>query len=182
MPLGLKCGFNANVSQSVCISSTYLILCVLQHGEPPSPAASTLAMVLTRGLSMEQQKSSRDSLQYSSGYSTQTNTPSCSEDTIPSQGKPLPEKPNTLWARRFYVFHSANNAPRIDWVLVNLTAWSAFSTLHFCTLYHFKTGKNICIFGGNFTWLLYEVKGKRGLSSFIFYFFVEMWKVWKSYV
>ncbi|KAJ3592814.1 hypothetical protein NHX12_005153 [Muraenolepis orangiensis] len=34
---------------------------------------------------MEQQKSSRDSLQYSSGYSTQTNTPSCSEDTIPSQ-------------------------------------------------------------------------------------------------
>ncbi|KAF0041387.1 hypothetical protein F2P81_007285 [Scophthalmus maximus] len=57
-----------------------------QHGEPISPAASTLAMVLTRGLSMEQQKSSRDSLQYSSGYSTQTNTPSCSEDTIPSQG------------------------------------------------------------------------------------------------
>ncbi|XP_061891329.1 MTSS I-BAR domain containing 2a isoform X2 [Entelurus aequoreus] len=59
---------------------------VARHGEPLSPAASTLAMVLTRGLSMEQQKSSRDSLQYSSGYSTQTNTPSCSEDTIPSQG------------------------------------------------------------------------------------------------
>ncbi|XP_020786752.1 MTSS I-BAR domain containing 2a isoform X2 [Boleophthalmus pectinirostris] len=58
----------------------------LKHGEPLSPAASTLAMVLTRGLSMEQQKSSRDSLQYSSGYSSQTNTPSCSEDTIPSQG------------------------------------------------------------------------------------------------
>lgn len=38
---------------------------------------------------MEQQKSSRDSLQYSSGYSTQTNTPSCSEDTIPSQGNTL---------------------------------------------------------------------------------------------
>uniref|UniRef100_A0A8K9UPV0 MTSS I-BAR domain containing 2b n=1 Tax=Oncorhynchus mykiss TaxID=8022 RepID=A0A8K9UPV0_ONCMY len=51
-----------------------------------SPAASDLAMVLTRGLSMEQQKSNRDSLQYSSGYSTQTTTPSCSEDTIPSQG------------------------------------------------------------------------------------------------
>lgn len=68
---------------------------VFQHGEPLSPAASTLAMVLTRGLSMEQQKSSRDSLQYSSGYSTQTNTPSCSEDTIPSQGNSLPEKPNT---------------------------------------------------------------------------------------
>ncbi|XP_008289204.1 MTSS I-BAR domain containing 2a isoform X2 [Stegastes partitus] len=57
-----------------------------KHGEPLSPAASTLAMVLTRGLSMEQQKSSRDSLQYSSGYSSQTNTLSCSEDTIPSQG------------------------------------------------------------------------------------------------
>lgn len=70
-----------------------LILCVCsvsQHGEPLSPAASTLAMVLTRGLSMEQQKSSRDSLQYSSGYSTQTNTPSCSEDTIPSQGSATP--------------------------------------------------------------------------------------------
>uniref|UniRef100_A0A8C8HBC8 MTSS1-like protein n=1 Tax=Oncorhynchus tshawytscha TaxID=74940 RepID=A0A8C8HBC8_ONCTS len=57
-----------------------------QHGEEVSPAASDLAMVLTRGLSMEQQKSNRDSLQYSSGYSTQTTTPSCSEDTIPSQG------------------------------------------------------------------------------------------------
>lgn len=45
-------------------------------------------MVLTRGLSLEHQKSSRDSLQYSSGYSTQTTTPSCSEDTIPSQGGP----------------------------------------------------------------------------------------------
>uniref|UniRef100_A0A8C7X2R5 MTSS I-BAR domain containing 2 n=1 Tax=Oryzias sinensis TaxID=183150 RepID=A0A8C7X2R5_9TELE len=61
-------------------------LCVgFQHGEEVSPAASDLAMVLTRGLSMEQQKSSRDSLQYSSGYSTETTTPSCSEDTIPSQ-------------------------------------------------------------------------------------------------
>ncbi|KAG2470143.1 MTSSL protein, partial [Polypterus senegalus] len=56
-----------------------------KHGEEISPAASDLAMVLTRGLSMEHQKSSRDSLQYSSGYSTQTTTPSCSEDTIPSQ-------------------------------------------------------------------------------------------------
>ncbi|XP_041918597.1 protein MTSS 2 isoform X7 [Alosa sapidissima] len=57
-----------------------------KHGDEVSPAASDLAMVLTRGLSMEGQKSSRDSLQYSSGYSTQTTTPSCSEDTIPSQG------------------------------------------------------------------------------------------------
>ncbi|NXI70534.1 MTSSL protein, partial [Anseranas semipalmata] len=57
-----------------------------KHGEEVPPAASDLAMVLTRGLSLEHQKSSRDSLQYSSGYSTQTTTPSCSEDTIPSQG------------------------------------------------------------------------------------------------
>ncbi|KAM7058119.1 protein MTSS 2 isoform 4-T4 [Molossus nigricans] len=57
-----------------------------QHGEEASPAASELAMVLTRGLSLGRQKSSRDSLQCSSGYSTQTTTPSCSEDTIPSQG------------------------------------------------------------------------------------------------
>lgn len=60
-----------------------------QHGDEVSPAASDLAMVLTRGLSMEQQKSNRDSLQYSSGYSTETTTPSCSEDTIPSQGETL---------------------------------------------------------------------------------------------
>uniref|UniRef100_A0A8C1J2X6 MTSS I-BAR domain containing 2b n=1 Tax=Cyprinus carpio TaxID=7962 RepID=A0A8C1J2X6_CYPCA len=81
-------------SVSECSSPTTSVLdvtvwidCVMvQHGEEVSPAASDLAMVLTRGLSMEQQKSSRDSLQYSSGYSTQTTTPSCSEDTIPSQG------------------------------------------------------------------------------------------------
>ncbi|XP_068175356.1 protein MTSS 2 isoform X2 [Antennarius striatus] len=57
-----------------------------KHGEEDSPAATDLAMVLTRGLSVEQQKNNRDSLQYSSGYSAETTTPSCSEDTIPSQG------------------------------------------------------------------------------------------------
>ncbi|XP_063336371.1 protein MTSS 2 isoform X3 [Pelmatolapia mariae] len=67
------------------IAAKCFIVCS-QHGEEVSPAASDLAMVLTRGLSMEQQKSNRDSLQYSSGYSTETTTPSCSEDTIPSQG------------------------------------------------------------------------------------------------
>lgn len=67
-----------------------------QHGEEVSPAASDLAMVLTRGLSMEQQKSSRDSLQYSSGYSTETTTPSCSEDTIPSQGLLFSTVPTTV--------------------------------------------------------------------------------------
>lgn len=79
-------------------------VCVSQHGEPLSPAASTLAMVLTRGLSMEQQKSSRDSLQYSSGYSTQTNTPSCSEDTIPSQG-------NTQPLRDIHIQHRISGFP-----------------------------------------------------------------------
>ncbi|XP_013929561.1 PREDICTED: MTSS1-like protein isoform X4 [Thamnophis sirtalis] len=57
-----------------------------KHGEEVSPAANDLAMVLTHSLSLEHQKSSRDSLQFSSGYSTQNTTPSCSEDTIPSQG------------------------------------------------------------------------------------------------
>lgn len=71
-----------------------------KHGEEVSPAASDLAMVLTRGLSLEHQKSSRDSLQYSSGYSTQTTTPSCSEDTIPSQGGPggVPPAGRACWA------------------------------------------------------------------------------------
>uniref|UniRef100_A0A8B9GEQ7 IMD domain-containing protein n=1 Tax=Amazona collaria TaxID=241587 RepID=A0A8B9GEQ7_9PSIT len=56
------------------------------HEEELSPATSDLAMILTRGLSLEHQKSSWDSLQHSSGYSTQTTTPSCSKDTIHSQG------------------------------------------------------------------------------------------------
>ncbi|KAK1785107.1 hypothetical protein P4O66_018199, partial [Electrophorus voltai] len=58
----------------------------VKHGKPMVSAASELAMVLTRGLSLEQQKSSCDSLQYSSGYNTQTTTPSCSEDAIPYHG------------------------------------------------------------------------------------------------
>jgi len=58
-------------------------------------------MVLTRGLSMEQQKSNRDSLQYSSGYSTETTTPSCSEDTIPSQGGTLICRPPLFDMKRW---------------------------------------------------------------------------------
>ncbi|KAF7242827.1 Protein MTSS 2 [Varanus komodoensis] len=75
--LGLEEGLRPRVSPATIAA---------KHGEAVSPAASDLALALTRGLSLEQQKSSRDSLQYSSGYSTQTTTPSCSEDTIPSQG------------------------------------------------------------------------------------------------
>ncbi|XP_048085286.1 protein MTSS 1-like isoform X2 [Alosa alosa] len=55
---------------------------------PPKEDAEAheeLAMALSRGLQLDIQHSSRDSLQCSSGYSTQTNTPCCSEDTIPSQ-------------------------------------------------------------------------------------------------
>ncbi|XP_051921707.1 protein MTSS 1-like isoform X9 [Hippocampus zosterae] len=44
-----------------------------------------LALALSRGLELDTQRSNRDSIQCSSGYNTQTNTPSCSEDTIPSQ-------------------------------------------------------------------------------------------------
>lgn len=45
-----------------------------------------MTLALSRGLELDTQRSSRDSIQCSSGYSTQTNTPCCSEDTIPSQG------------------------------------------------------------------------------------------------
>uniref|UniRef100_UPI003AB08BAA protein MTSS 1-like isoform X3 n=1 Tax=Centroberyx gerrardi TaxID=166262 RepID=UPI003AB08BAA len=48
-------------------------------------AHEELALALSRGLQLDTQRSSRDSIQCSSGYSTQTNTPCCSEDTIPSQ-------------------------------------------------------------------------------------------------
>ncbi|XP_069757093.1 protein MTSS 2 isoform X7 [Narcine bancroftii] len=75
-------GINIEEAQRSRVTATSL---AAKHGEEISTAASDLAMVLTRGLSLEHQKSSRDSLQYSSGYSTQTTTPSCSEDTIPSQ-------------------------------------------------------------------------------------------------
>ncbi|XP_031667711.1 protein MTSS 1-like isoform X12 [Oncorhynchus kisutch] len=60
---------------------------------PPPPkvcemeAHEELALALSRGLQLDShtQRSSRDSLHCSSGYSTQSTTPCCSEDTIPSQ-------------------------------------------------------------------------------------------------
>ncbi len=101
--------------------------CVMvQHGEEFSPAASDLAMVLTRGLSMEQQKSSRDSLQYSSGYSTQTNTPSCSEDTIPSQGN-TQSKISTLSLQR--PVHTKNNNYNTNYIIIHTN----FFLLQVCT-------------------------------------------------
>ncbi|XP_069035736.1 protein MTSS 1 isoform X2 [Lepisosteus oculatus] len=50
----------------------------------PQTAREQLALTLSGGLNSEAPRSSRDSLHCSSGYSTQTTTPSCSEDTIPS--------------------------------------------------------------------------------------------------
>lgn len=74
----------------VCIS-----LLPLQPGEEME-ACEELALALSRGLQLDTQRSSRDSLQCSSGYSTQTTTPCCSEDTIPSQGTRQPGLPRGL--------------------------------------------------------------------------------------
>ncbi|XP_012988146.2 protein MTSS 1 isoform X3 [Esox lucius] len=52
---------------------------------PKEEAHEDLALALALGLQLDIQRSSRDSLQCSSGYSTQSTTPCCSEDTIPSQ-------------------------------------------------------------------------------------------------
>ncbi|TSP90482.1 Metastasis suppressor protein 1 [Bagarius yarrelli] len=51
------------------------------HTKPRDEAHEELAMCLSRGLSLDIPRSSRESVQGSSGYSTQTNTPCCSEDT-----------------------------------------------------------------------------------------------------
>lgn len=51
------------------------------HSKPRDEAHEELAMCLSRGLSLDIPRSSRESVQGSSGYSTQTNTPCCSEDT-----------------------------------------------------------------------------------------------------
>lgn len=56
--------------------SNHVCACVLQD-----EAHEELAVCLSRGLSLDIPRSSRESVQGSSGYSTQTNTPCCSEDT-----------------------------------------------------------------------------------------------------
>uniref|UniRef100_A0A673CUR5 Protein MTSS 1-like n=1 Tax=Sphaeramia orbicularis TaxID=375764 RepID=A0A673CUR5_9TELE len=56
-----------------------------EYSPPSASPHEELALALSRGLELDAQRSSRDSIQCSSGYSTQTNTPCCSEDTIPSQ-------------------------------------------------------------------------------------------------
>ncbi|XP_026068828.1 MTSS1-like protein isoform X3 [Carassius auratus] len=59
----------------------------------PQSAREQLALTLGGGLNSEAPRTSRDSLHCSSGYSTQTTTPSCSEDTIPSQNVVKKEPP-----------------------------------------------------------------------------------------
>uniref|UniRef100_A0A8C7J0W8 MTSS I-BAR domain containing 1 n=1 Tax=Oncorhynchus kisutch TaxID=8019 RepID=A0A8C7J0W8_ONCKI len=63
----------------VCLSVCFQVCEMEAHEE--------LALALSRGLQLDShtQRSSRDSLHCSSGYSTQSTTPCCSEDTIPSQ-------------------------------------------------------------------------------------------------
>uniref|UniRef100_A0A674D568 MTSS I-BAR domain containing 1 n=1 Tax=Salmo trutta TaxID=8032 RepID=A0A674D568_SALTR len=60
---------------------------LLSAGVCEMEAHEELALALSRGLQLDSQtqRSSRDSLHCSSGYSTQSTTPCCSEDTIPSQ-------------------------------------------------------------------------------------------------
>ncbi|XP_071230083.1 protein MTSS 1-like isoform X7 [Salvelinus alpinus] len=58
---------------------------VITAKQEEAEAHEELALALARGLQLDIQHSSRDSLQCSSGYSTQNTTPCCSEDTIPSQ-------------------------------------------------------------------------------------------------
>lgn len=90
-------------------------LCVMQPGEEME-ACEELALALSRGLQLDTQSSSRDSLQCSSGYSTQTATPCCSEDTIPSQGTRRPAfraAPGEEAASQRLVYHSV-----ISWLLM----------------------------------------------------------------
>lgn len=66
----------------------------------PKLARDHLALALSQGLNSEIQLS-RDSLHCSSGYSTQTTTPSCSDDTIPSHA--LKKDPSLFVADYDYI-------------------------------------------------------------------------------
>ncbi|XP_018417735.1 PREDICTED: metastasis suppressor protein 1 isoform X2 [Nanorana parkeri] len=71
------------ISETYSPRSTRMLVASRQGEEAEN--CDDLALALSRGLQLDTQRSSRDSLQCSSGYSTQTTTPCCSEDTIPSQ-------------------------------------------------------------------------------------------------
>ncbi|XP_053309170.1 protein MTSS 2-like isoform X2 [Spea bombifrons] len=80
------------------------------HGvTKPKLAREHLALALSQGLSAEIQLS-RDSLHCSSGYSTQTTTPSCSDDTIPSHA--LKKDPSLFVADYDYIsLHGEQEEP-----------------------------------------------------------------------
>ncbi|XP_053572779.1 protein MTSS 1 [Bombina bombina] len=75
----------------------------------PKSARDHLALALHQGLSSEIQLS-RDSLHCSSGYSTQTTTPSCSDDTLPSHA--LKKDPTLFVAEYDYIsLHGEQEEP-----------------------------------------------------------------------
>ncbi|XP_016092095.1 MTSS1-like protein isoform X3 [Sinocyclocheilus grahami] len=74
----------------------------------PQSAREQLALALGGGLNSEAPRTSRDSLHCSSGYSTQTTTPSCSEDTIPSQHAVKKEPP--LYDYDYISLHGGEDA------------------------------------------------------------------------
>ncbi|KAG1963206.1 protein MTSS 1 isoform X3 [Pimephales promelas] len=74
----------------------------------PQSAREHLGLTLGGGLNSEAPRTSRDSLHCSSGYSTQTTTPSCSEDTIPSQHAVKKEPP--LYDYDYISLHGGEDA------------------------------------------------------------------------
>ncbi|XP_042582456.1 protein MTSS 2-like isoform X1 [Cyprinus carpio] len=74
----------------------------------PQSAREQLALTLGGGFNSEAPRTSRDSLHCSSGYSTQTTTPSCSEDTIPSQHAVKKEPP--LYDYDYISLHGCEDA------------------------------------------------------------------------
>ncbi|XP_041422570.1 protein MTSS 1 isoform X3 [Xenopus laevis] len=77
-----ECHHYYTIGPGMCLSSK---VPSWKQGEEAEATNEELALALSRGLQLDTQRSSRDSLQCSSGYSTQTTTPCYSEDTIPSQ-------------------------------------------------------------------------------------------------
>ncbi|XP_027002487.2 protein MTSS 1 isoform X3 [Tachysurus fulvidraco] len=72
-------------------------------------AREQLALTLAGTLNSETPHTSRDSLHCSSGYSTQTTTPSCSEDAIPSQHAVKKEPP--LYDYDYISLHGGDDTP-----------------------------------------------------------------------
>ncbi|XP_059426487.1 protein MTSS 1-like isoform X4 [Carassius carassius] len=80
----------------------------LSISDKPQSAREQLALTLGGGFNSEAPRTSRDSLHCSSGYSTQTTTPSCSEDTIPSQHVVKKEPP--LYDYDYISLHGGEDA------------------------------------------------------------------------